>query len=118
MFNYDKGVLAEILEPIMGKGLIPADVDTWKPRRRAIAPAFHRAYLEAMINMFGKCSMKTADKLTNLLDESGITVVNMEQEFLSLGLDIIGLGVFNFDFDCITTETPVIKVSQLLFPCF
>eukprot|EP00983_Pelagomonas_calceolata_P128983 1161565-Pelagomonas_calceolata.AAC.9 len=29
-FNYDKGVLAEILEPIMGKGLIPADLDTWK----------------------------------------------------------------------------------------
>ena len=29
-FNYDKGVLAEILEPIMGKGLIPADLVTWK----------------------------------------------------------------------------------------
>jgi hypothetical protein len=32
--NYDKGVLGEILEPIMGKGLIPADLETWKPRRR------------------------------------------------------------------------------------
>ena len=48
-YNYDKGVLAEILEPIMGKGLIPADLETWKPRRRAIVPAFHRAYLEAMV---------------------------------------------------------------------
>ena len=37
-FNYDKGVLAEILEPIMGKGLIPADLETWKVRRRAIVP--------------------------------------------------------------------------------
>jgi hypothetical protein len=36
--NYDKGVLAEILEPIMGKGLIPADLETWKVRRRAIVP--------------------------------------------------------------------------------
>ena len=45
--NYDKGVLAEILEPIMGKGLIPADLETWKPRRRAIVPAFHKAYLQA-----------------------------------------------------------------------
>ncbi|VAI56374.1 unnamed protein product [Triticum turgidum subsp. durum] len=33
-FSYDKGVLAEILEPIMGKGLIPADLDTWKQRRK------------------------------------------------------------------------------------
>lgn len=35
----------------------------------------------------------------------------MESEFLSLGLDIIGLGVFNYDFGCITKESPVIKVS-------
>jgi hypothetical protein len=37
------------------------------------------------------------------------TVVNMETEFLNLGLDIIGLGVFNYDFGSITTESPVIK---------
>ena len=28
--TYCKGMLAEILEPIMGKGLIPADPATWK----------------------------------------------------------------------------------------
>ncbi len=36
-------------------------------------------------------------------------VVNMETEFLNLGLDIIGLGVFNFSFNSLTTESPVIK---------
>ena len=35
----------------------------------------------------------------------------MEEVFLSLGLDIIGLGVFNYDFNSITKESPVIKVS-------
>lgn len=35
--------------------------------------------------------------------------VNMEEEFLNLGLDIIGLGVFNYDFGSITTESPVIQ---------
>jgi hypothetical protein len=34
----------------------------------------------------------------------------MEAEFLSLGLDIIGLGVFNYQFGSITSESPVIKV--------
>ena len=34
----------------------------------------------------------------------------MEEVFLSLGLDIIGLGVFNYDFKSITKESPVIKV--------
>lgn len=62
-FNYDKGVLAEILEPIMGKGLIPADLETWKVRRRAIVPAFHKAYYEAMVDMFGRCAAETCRKL-------------------------------------------------------
>jgi hypothetical protein len=30
--QYCKGMLADILEPIMGKGLIPADPATWKVR--------------------------------------------------------------------------------------
>ena len=47
----------------MGKGLIPADLETWKPRRRAVVPAFHRAYLEAMVAMFGACTHETVVKL-------------------------------------------------------
>ncbi|WZZ80473.1 hypothetical protein YC2023_101045 [Brassica napus] len=64
-FSYDKGVLAEILEPVMGKGLIPADLDTWKLRRRvaAITLAFHALYLEAMVKVFSNCSEKMILKL-------------------------------------------------------
>lgn len=72
-FNYDKGVLAEILEPIMGKGLIPADLETWKPRRRAIVPAFHKAYLEAMVNMFGNCTRNTMNKLDSVTASGQVT---------------------------------------------
>lgn len=36
--------------------------------------------------------------------------MDMESQFLSLGMDIIGLGVFNYDFRSLTTESPVIKV--------
>ena len=49
-YKYDKGILAEILEPIMGKGLIPADPETWKVRRKAIVPGFHKAWLNAMVS--------------------------------------------------------------------
>lgn len=107
--SFDKGVLAEILEPIMGKGLIPADLETWKQRRRAIVPAFHKAYLTAMVNMFSACTQRTIDKFARLTERDGRANVNMEDEFLSLGLDIIGLGVFNYDFGSVTSESPVIK---------
>ena len=33
---------------------------------------------------------------------------NMESEFLNLALDIIGVGVFNYDFESMEKESPVI----------
>lgn len=113
-FSYDKGVLAEILEPIMGKGLIPADLDTWKQRRRVIAPGFHSSYLEAMAKVFTECADRTMLKFDKLLEqeESGggsPIELDLEAEFSNLALDIIGLGVFNYDFGSITKESPVIK---------
>ncbi|KAI3457646.1 hypothetical protein Pfo_014309 [Paulownia fortunei] len=113
-FSYDKGVLADILEPIMGKGLIPADIDTWKQRRRVIAPGFHSLYLEAMAKVFTDCSVRMMTKFDKLLEveasrgEKKIEL-DLEAEFSSLALDIIGLGVFNYDFGSVTKESPVIK---------
>ncbi|XP_010532498.1 PREDICTED: cytochrome P450 97B3, chloroplastic [Tarenaya hassleriana] len=114
-FSYDKGVLSEILEPIMGKGLIPADLETWKPRRRAITPAFHALYLEAMVKVFSDCSEKMISKFEKILREKEVSFgenmveLDLEAEFSSLALDIIGLGIFNYDFGSVTNESPVIK---------
>ncbi|KAG8489396.1 hypothetical protein CXB51_017843 [Gossypium anomalum] len=113
-FSFDKGVLADILEPIMGKGLIPADLDTWKQRRRVIAPGFHALYLEAMVKVFTDCSGRTTEKFEKLLDgersRGGDAIeLDLEAEFSSLALDIIGLGIFNYDFGSITKESPVIQ---------
>ncbi|KAF0909120.1 hypothetical protein E2562_031625 [Oryza meyeriana var. granulata] len=112
-FCYDKGVLAEILKPIMGKGLIPADLDTWKQRRKVITPGFHALFIEAMVRVFTKCSERTISKLEDLIERGehgqNYSIVDLEAEFSNLALDIIGLGVFNFDFDSVTKESPVIK---------
>ncbi|GAU12457.1 hypothetical protein TSUD_229910 [Trifolium subterraneum] len=113
-FSYDKGVLADILEPIMGKGLIPADLETWKQRRRVIAPGFHTSYLEAMVKLFTSCSERTVSKFNELLEGEGSDgqksiELDLEAEFSNLALDIIGLGVFNYDFGSVTNESPVIK---------
>ncbi|KAL3698365.1 hypothetical protein R1sor_012441 [Riccia sorocarpa] len=113
-FSYDKGVLADILEPIMGKGLIPADLDTWKIRRRAIVPGFHSAYLESMVEVFNDCTGRTINKLDALLRKAestgdGVIEVEMEAEYSNLALDIIGLSVFNYDFGSVTSESPVIQ---------
>eukprot|EP00980_Cylindrotheca_fusiformis_P030986 scaffold25694_cov127-Cylindrotheca_fusiformis.AAC.17 len=105
--NYDKGVLAEILEPIMGKGLIPADPETWSVRRRQIVPAFHKAWLEHMIGLFGYCNKPLIESLDKIVEKNG--QVEMEEKFCSVALDIIGKSVFNYDFGSVTTESPVVK---------
>lgn len=105
--KYDKGILAEILEPVMGKGLIPADPETWKVRRRAIVPGFHKAWLNAMMELFVDCNRPLIDKLNSAVEKG--TVLNMETEFCSVSLDIIGKAVFNYGFGSVTKESPVVK---------
>jgi len=105
--QYCKGMLAEILEPIMGKGLIPADPATWKVRRRAIVPSFHKKWLNRMIDLF-------TDRATILVDDldpkaSAGQVIDLEERFFSVTLDIIGKAVFDYDFGSVTNESPIVK---------
>lgn len=104
---YSKGILAEILDFVMGKGLIPADGEIWRRRRRAIVPALHMKYVAAMISLFGEAS----DRLCQKLDSAASTgeEVEMESLFSRLTLDIIGKAVFNYDFDSLTNDTGVIE---------
>lgn len=105
--KYDKGILAEILEPIMGKGLIPADPKTWSVRRRQIVPAFHKAWLEHMVGLFGYCNKPLITSLEKCVANDG--KVEMEEKFCSVALDIIGKCVFNYEFGSVKNESPVIK---------
>ncbi len=48
---YSKGLLSEILDFVMGTGLIPADGQIWRTRRRAIVPSLHKKYIAAMVSI-------------------------------------------------------------------
>jgi cytochrome P450 len=91
----------------MGKGLIPADPETWKVRRRAIVPGFHKAWYNAMCGTFVKCNKPLIEKLQAASKDG--TILNMETEFCSVALDIIGKAVFNYEFGSVTKESPVIQ---------
>ncbi|KAK8507483.1 hypothetical protein V6N13_141506 [Hibiscus sabdariffa] len=105
--SYSKGILAEILDFVMGKGLIPADGEIWRVRRRAIVPALHQKYVAAMISLFGLAT----DRLCQKLDVAATDGedVEMESLFSRLTLDIIGKAVFNYDFDSLTNDTGIVE---------
>ncbi len=104
--SYSKGLLAEILDFVMGQGLIPADGEHWRIRRRAILPSLHKRYVAAMLDMFGECGLHGAAKL-EAAAAAGQSV-EMENFFSRLALDIIGKAVFNYNFDALTHDDPVI----------
>ncbi|KAF5454801.1 hypothetical protein F2P56_024439 [Juglans regia] len=104
---YSKGILAEILEFVMGKGLIPADGEIWRVRRRAIVPSLHQKYVAAMINLFGQATDRLCKKLDVAASDG--EDVEMESLFSRLTLDIIGKAVFNYDFDSLTNDTGIVE---------
>jgi len=114
--KYTKGILSEVLEPIMGKGLIPADPQTWRSRRRAIVPGFHKKWLEQATEMMVNCAENLCDELETTLarvqpasDSSKRTVLfDMEEKFTSVSLDLIGKAVFDYDFGSVNHESPVL----------
>ena len=62
----EQGLLSEILDFVMGKGLIPADGEVWKVRRRAIVPAHSPDGVEGM-------SVQRVATLTEALSAAGLT---------------------------------------------
>lgn len=84
-----------------------------------ITPGFHSLFLEAMVKIFTNCSERTISKFDRFIKREGHAEksieLDLEAEFSSLALDIIGLGVFNYDFGSVTKESPVIKVWNVIF---
>ena len=118
----------------MGQGLIPAPYAVWKNRRRQLVPGFHKAWLDHMVGLFGDCSVQLTKNLdgafyflyfccmgnsndvvfyltltAEIEKGGGSAVIDMEERFCSVSLDIIGLAVFNYDFGSTTRESPIIK---------
>ncbi|KAF8042715.1 hypothetical protein BT93_A1139 [Corymbia citriodora subsp. variegata] len=105
--KYAKGLVAEVSEFLFGSGFAIAEGPLWTARRRAVVPSLHKKYLSVMVDrVFCRCAERLVEKLqAAALD--GIAV-NMEENFSQLTLDAIGLSVFNYNFDSLTADSPVI----------
>jgi len=105
---YNKGLVSEISNFLFGDGFAVAEGELWQARRRAVAPSLHKDYLEAMVDkVFGSCALRLNEKLA-VRAETGASF-DIEANFSQLTLDVIGLSLFNFDFDALNKESPVIQ---------
>lgn len=104
---YAKGLVAEVSEFLFGSGFAIAEGSLWTARRRAVVPSLHRKYLSVIVErVFCKCAERMVEKLKTSATNG--TAVNMEAVFSQLTLDVIGLSLFNYNFDSLTADSPVI----------
>lgn len=67
-----------------------------------------RAYLEAMCErVFGPSAYHLVDKLEKAADNK--QPLDMEACFSQLTLDVVGKSVFNYDFDSLSGNSPLIQ---------
>ena len=118
LFNYGskyiKGTIAEAGEFLFGLGVALQENEAWKIRRKAVAPALHRKYVEAMVDRcFGPCAERMVDLVVDQTKKAGGEKkrLNMESKFSQAALDIIGISVFNYDFEALTSSAPVIQAT-------
>ncbi|XP_048127206.1 carotene epsilon-monooxygenase, chloroplastic isoform X2 [Rhodamnia argentea] len=105
--KYAKGLVAEVSEFLFGSGFAIAEGPLWTARRRAVVPSLHKKYLSVMVDrVFCRCAERLVEKLQAAALDG--TAVNMEENFSQLTLDAIGLSVFNYNFDSLTADSPVI----------
>ncbi|KAK9124056.1 hypothetical protein Sjap_013658 [Stephania japonica] len=106
--KYGKGLVSEVSEFLFGSGFAIAEGSLWTARRRAVVPSLHKKYLSVIVDrVFCKCAERLVEKLK--LDAEDGVAVNMEAKFSQLTLDVIGLSVFNYNFDSLTADSPVIE---------
>ncbi|CAA7403368.1 unnamed protein product [Spirodela intermedia] len=106
--KYAKGLVAEVSEFLFGSGFAIAEGQLWTVRRRAVVPALHKRYLSVMVDkVFSKCALRLVEKLKS--EALSGSPVNMEAKFSQLTLDVIGLSVFNYNFDSLSSDSPVIE---------
>ncbi|RWR93838.1 carotene epsilon-monooxygenase, chloroplastic isoform X1 [Cinnamomum micranthum f. kanehirae] len=105
--KYAKGLVAEVSEFLFGSGFAIAEGPLWTVRRRAVVPSLHKKYLSVIVDkVFCRCAERLVEKLKS--DALSGAAVNMEEKFSQLTLDVIGLSLFNYNFDSLTSDSPVI----------
>lgn len=105
--KYAKGLVSEVSEFLFGSGFAIAEGPLWTARRRAVVPSLHKRYLSVIVDrVFCRCAERLVEKLKD--DARSGSSVNMEEKFSQLTLDVIGLSVFNYNFDSLTSDSPVI----------
>ncbi len=81
---------------VTGEGLLTAETEAWRPRRRMLQPAFHREMIALISNHVASALANLDARWTEKLDD-GVALIDVDQAMMSLALEITGKALFGVD---------------------
>lgn len=97
---------------VTGEGLLTADGEVWKQRRRILQPAFHHEMIkltqDQVINALSGLNKRWHESIT-----TGDEIFDLDQEMMSLALEITGNTLFGTDLSGEALEITSATISAL-----
>ena len=100
--NYKKGIGIDLINILIGRGLIVSEGDLWKRQRKMIQPMYHRAVLERFTGLMTRCSRK----LISAWQDKRLSgqAINITEEMSQVTLNFILYALFSEDLDALILE--------------
>ena len=86
------------LSLVTGDGLLTADTEAWRPRRRMLQPAFHKEMIALSVHHIEVGLAKLDAQWTELTTE-GSAIVDIDQAMMGLALEITCGALFGIEVD-------------------
>jgi len=90
--NYIKWFKNDVLELLLGRGLLTSEGDFWRKQRRLAQPAFHKERLAKMADTMICCTQQQIEKLEKLPNKNNIDI---STEMMELTLNIVAGAMFS-----------------------
>lgn len=100
------------LSLVTGEGLLTSDSDVWKERRRILQPAFHHEMV-ALTEKEVVSALKRLNERWTREVNSGNQILDIDQEMMSLALEITGNTLFGTDLSDEALEITQATISAL-----
>lgn len=86
------------LSLVTGEGLLTADTQAWRPRRRMLQPAFHKEMISLSMHHI-ESGLAKLDSQWNELTEYGPAIVDMDHAMMTVALEITCGALFGINVD-------------------
>ena len=100
------------LSLVTGEGLLTADTQAWRPRRRMLQPAFHKEMI-ALSSRNIEAGLAKLDSQWQQLTSEGPAIIDMDHAMMSLALEITCGALFGVNVDDDVDEITAATLTAL-----